>query len=128
MIIFLALDLWLKFYYYEEHEWEKEYIDKAKKLVSKVYHSHYAPIDNVNQNVDEEEDDLITHIYYKKQHIVRQNEFELYLEVPYVPRKADPLQWWKVSRDFLVSFRMKNLTQIFVVCRFTSLNTPILLP
>ena len=80
------------------------YIDKAKELVSKVYRSHYAPINNVNQNVDEEEDDLIAHIY-KKRHTVRQDEFELYLDAPRAPRKADPLQWWKVSGDFLVSFR-----------------------
>jgi len=66
------------------------YIDKAKELVSKVYHSHYAPINNVNQNVDEEEDDLIAHIY-KKRHTVRQDEFELYLDAPRAPRKADPL-------------------------------------
>ena len=96
IFILIVLDPWLKLCYYEEHDWEKEYIDKAKETVSRIYHSQYAPMDNLHQEIDDDDNDLIAHIYKKRQ-IEGQSEFELYLKVPCAPQKADVLQWWKVS-------------------------------
>jgi hypothetical protein len=107
----LALDPRLKLFYYEEHDWEKQYIDKAKETVSRIYHSQYAPIGTVHQEADEEEDDLIAHIYKKRQN-EGDDEFELYLKAPRAPRKADGLQWWKVSSSICLFIFIKNLNSL----------------
>ena len=106
----LALDPRLKLFYYEEHDWEKQYIDKAKETVSRIYHSQYAPTGTVHQEADEEEDDLIAHIYKKRQN--EGDEFELYLKAPRAPRKADGLQWWKVSSSICLFIFIKNLNSL----------------
>jgi len=90
-----ALDPRLKLYYYEEHNWEKQYIDEAKNVISKVYYSQYASMNNMCEEVDE--DDLIAHIY--KRHTVQQDELELYFKAPRAPMRADALQWWKVHES-----------------------------
>jgi len=107
----LALDPRLKLFYYEEHDWEKQYIDKAKETVSQIYHSQYAPIGTVHQKADEEEDDLIAHIYKRWQN-EGDDEFELYLKAPRAPRKADGLQWWKVSSSICLFIFIKNLNSL----------------
>ena len=48
-------------------------------------------MNTVHQEVDNDDDDLIIHIY-KKCQTEEQNEFELYLKVPCTPQKADALQ------------------------------------
>lgn len=93
-MLFSVLDPRLKLYYYEEHNWERKYIDEAKNLFSEIYYSRYPPNSDILQ-VDDDEDDLIAHIY--KGHIEEPDEFELYIKASRAPPKTDILQWWKVS-------------------------------
>src|SRR5947209_19314875 len=44
IFMLIVLDPRLKLCYYEEHDWEKEYIDKAKETVARIYQSQYAPM------------------------------------------------------------------------------------
>ena len=48
------------------------------------------PINTVHQEVDDDDNDLIAHIY-KKYQTEEQNKFELYLKAFCVPWKADIL-------------------------------------
>ena len=80
----IVLNPWLKLCYYKEHDWEKEYIDKAKETVAQIYQSQYALMNTVYQEVNNDDNDLIVHIY-KKYQTEEQNEFELYFKVLCVP-------------------------------------------
>jgi hypothetical protein len=98
ILLFLVLDPRLKLSYFNDHNWEKEYIDKAKNDITNLYDQIYAsletPIDQEsNTDVD---DDLLSHIYKKQRVSGRENELNLYLGSPVVHGDVDILQWWKV--------------------------------
>lgn len=97
-LLFLVLDPRLKLSYYNDHHWEKEYIDKAKNDITKLYDEMYASLEIPNDqesNMDAD-DDLLSHIYKKQRVSGSENEINLYLGSPVVHGEVDILQWWKV--------------------------------
>ncbi|CAI2201728.1 15790_t:CDS:2, partial [Funneliformis geosporum] len=81
--------------YYNQHKWEKKYIDDARKKFIDLYKNHYAPIENETSNLEEDfTDDLLLHIY-KRRRVENKSETEQYLEAPLAPIKTNVLQWWK---------------------------------
>lgn len=98
-VLFLALDPRLKLTYYNDHNWEKEFIDKARNDITNLYEEIYAsvgtPIDQEINNTDVD-DDLLSHIYKKSRLSESGNELNFYFGSPVVPGEVDLLQWWKV--------------------------------
>jgi hypothetical protein len=98
-LLFLVLDPRLKLTYYNDHNWEKEYIDQARNDIIKLYNEIYASvetaIDQESNNTDAD-DDLLSHIYKKPRLSGSENELNLYLGSSVVPAEVDLLQWWKV--------------------------------
>lgn len=99
VVLFLVLDPRLKLTYHNDHNWEKEYIDKAQNDITSLYEEIYAsvgtPIDQETNNTDVD-DDLLSHIYKKPRVSESGSELNFYLGSPVVPGEIDLLQWWKV--------------------------------
>jgi hypothetical protein len=87
----------LKLTYHKTNNWEDKYIDEARKAISDLYESQYAPVSNDAVVEDEHsEDDLFCHIYKKRRLSNSESELDLYLGTPIVPGEVNLLQWWKV--------------------------------
>lgn len=95
LLFFLVLDPRLKLTYHRNNNWEERYINEARKSITDLYKSQYAPV--IDELVEENpsEDDLFCHIY-KKRRLGNENELDLYLGAPIVPGETNLLQWWKV--------------------------------
>ena len=106
-IYHLVLDPRLKFEYYKEMKCEQKYIDAAEKAFRDQYQSNYAPLPEVGQPEEtEEEDEIIKHIY-KRHRVEKRDELELYLAKSNVnfDNNMDILVWWKVcNRNFIFRF------------------------
>ena len=81
-----------------------------KETVSQIYHSQYAPIDPIHQDVDDDVDDLTAHMYKQLNLDEHNDEFELYLNV--LCPKVDALRWCKVSQNVLPFTFIKNLLDL----------------
>jgi hypothetical protein len=89
----------LKLTYHKDNNWEDRFIAEARKSVSDLYESQYAaPVvaDDENNDNENSDDDLFSHIYKKRQLSNNENELDLYLGTPIVPGEVNLLQWWKV--------------------------------
>jgi len=84
------MDPRLKLNYYEENDWEQTYIDEAKETVFEVWETVYKVDDLVNEQHDEIEDELFSHIF-KKRKISRKDELTEYLKEPVVQYSTDVL-------------------------------------
>jgi hypothetical protein len=96
------MDPRLKLNYYEENDWEQTYIDEAKETVFEVWETVYKVDDLVNEQHDEIEDELFSHIF-KKRKISRKDELTEYLKEPVVQYSTDVLLWWKVC--FIINYK-----------------------
>ena len=96
------MDPRLKLNYYEENDWEQTYIDEAKETVFEVWETIYKVDDLVNEQHDEIEDELFSHIF-KKRKISRKDELTEYLKEPVVQYSTDVLLWWKVC--FIINYK-----------------------
>ena len=96
------MDPRLKLNYYEENEWEQTYIDAAKETAFEVWEAVYKVDDSVNEQHDEIEDELFSHIF-KKRKISRKDELTEYLKEPVVQYLTDVLLWWKVC--FIINYK-----------------------
>ena len=94
----LVLDPCLKLSYHKDHGWEERYITEARNTINDLYKTVYAP--SMDQDIQMEEinveNDLLNHIYKKRQRSETESELDLYLGSPVVPGEVDLLQWWKV--------------------------------
>ena len=68
--------------------WQTEYKPQAEE-------------DSIIQEDQDEEEDLITHIF-KKRKVEQQDEFEVYLKDPVATYQSDILQWWKVNISLFI--------------------------
>ena len=96
------MDPRLKLNYYEENDWEQTYIDEVKETVFEVWETVYKVDDLVNEQHDEIEDELFSHIF-KKRKISRKDELTEYLKEPVVQYSTDVLLWWKVC--FIINYK-----------------------
>lgn len=100
----LVLDPRIKLKYYENQEWEQEYINMAKKILTDKYNECYYNADtdtdtatNVATTTNNNENNFFTFsfgINYNNNQ--KEDELEEYLRKPPVNPQTDPLQWWKV--------------------------------
>ena len=90
------MDPRLKLNYYEENEWEETYIEEARETVFKAWKTDYKIIDSVNEQHDEIEDELFSHIFKKKRKTSQKDELTEYLKESVVSHSTDVLMWWKV--------------------------------
>ena len=96
------MDPRLKLNYYEENDWEQTYIDAAKETVFEVWETIYKVDDSMNEQHDEIEDELFSHIF-KKRKISCKDELTEYLKEPVVQYSTDVLLWWKVC--FIINYK-----------------------
>ncbi|CAB4414418.1 unnamed protein product [Rhizophagus irregularis] len=88
------LDPRVKLKYYQQQDWEQEYIDAARKIVTDTYNKNYK--NNLCPNfVDESEDQNDFFSIFNLDNNHDEDELEEYLRKPVVAFKTDPLQWWK---------------------------------
>ena len=92
----------LKLRYYEDNNWEKFYIMKAKDVITKVWKNEYKRDDLIIDQETEIEDELFSH-FFKKRKVNRKDELEEYLREPSVSYTTDTLQWWKVC--FIINYK-----------------------
>ena len=59
------MDPQLKLQYYDDNNWEVEYILKAKKIVTDIWNNFYKNNIDISQSSDNLEDDLLSHIFKK---------------------------------------------------------------
>ena len=96
------MDPRLKLNYYEENDWKQTYIDEAKETVFEVWETVYKVNDLVNEQHDEIEDELFSHIF-KKRKISCKDKLTEYLKEPVVQYSTDVLLWWKVC--FIINYK-----------------------
>lgn len=94
-LLYKVLDPRIKLKYYKDNNWEESFINTARKTITDIYDTDYSPRFEDGASEDNEEDDLIIHIY-KRQRIDKESELKEYLEGPVAPEKTNILQWWKV--------------------------------
>ena len=87
---FLVLDSRLKLQYYKDHQWENEFIDIALEDIGSLYKSNYAPVESVQDSVEDSNDDFLNHIY--KWWRLNDNELDQYLEISAISKETDLLQ------------------------------------
>lgn len=108
------MDPRLKLSYYEDNNWEDEYIKEAKDVVKQIWEEEYKKFNLVNEQVAEIEDELFSH-FFKKRKISQKDELEEYLKEPVVPCSTNILLWWKVY------FIINNLF-IYFIFNITFIN------
>jgi len=59
------MDPQLKLQYYDDNNWEVEYILEAKKIVTDIWNNFYKNNIDISQSSDNLEDDLLSHIFKK---------------------------------------------------------------
>lgn len=59
------MDPRLKLQYYDDNDWEAEYILEAKKIVTDIWNNFYKNNIDISQSSDNLEDDLLSHIFKK---------------------------------------------------------------
>ena len=91
------IDPCLKLSYHVEHDWEEEFITAAKNQFKMVFQEHYYHPVEAAESDNEDEDDLISHIYKQHHQVPGHDEIELYFASARAPRKTKILEWWKVS-------------------------------
>ncbi|CAB4380427.1 unnamed protein product [Rhizophagus irregularis] len=95
-IIATAMDPRLKLQYYDDNDWEAEYILEAKKIVTDIWNNFYKNNIDISQSSDNLEDDLLSHIF-KKRKTERDDELKSYFREPTISKSTDVLAWWKVQ-------------------------------
>lgn len=90
------MDPRLKLDYYKTNKWESYYIDLAKNIVTTIWESKYKNILDVNQSSNDLEDELLSHVFTRKE-TESKDELKAYLREPTVTMKTDILLWWKVN-------------------------------
>ena len=91
----------MKLKYYQQQDWEQEYIDAARKIVTDTYNKNYK--NNLPDNfVDKLEDQNDFFGIFNLGGDLNEDKLKEYLRKPVVPFKTDPLQWWKVSNYSLI--------------------------
>ncbi|CAB4431869.1 unnamed protein product [Rhizophagus irregularis] len=98
-IIATAMDPRLKLQYYDDNDWEAEYILEAKKIVTDIWNNFYKNNIDISQSSDNLEDDLLSHIFKKrkKRKTERDDELKSYFREPTISKSTDVLAWWKVQ-------------------------------
>ncbi len=96
------MDPRLKLNYYEENEWEQMYIDAVKETAFKVQKTIYKVDDSVNEQYDEIEDELFSHIF-KKRKISHKDKLTEYLKELVIQYSIDILLWQKVC--FIINYK-----------------------
>ncbi|PKB92977.1 hypothetical protein RhiirA5_303696 [Rhizophagus irregularis] len=100
------MDPRLKLQYYDDNDWEAEYILEAKKIVTDIWNNFYKNNIDISQSSDNLEDDLLSHIF-KKRKTERDDELKSYFREPTISKSTDVLAWWKVN--FIVKFNYNNI-------------------
>ncbi len=95
------MDPRLKLQYYEDNDWEDEYILEAKLIVTEIWNNFYKNNIDASQSSDNIDDDLLSHIF-KKRKTDRNDELKSYLREPTISKSTNILAWWKVN--FIVKF------------------------
>lgn len=96
------MDPRIKLKYYENQEWEQEYIDVAKNILIDKYNECYfnpntATTTDIAAATSSHENIFSTFsfgISYNNNQ--KEDELEEYFRKPPVNSQTDPLQWWKV--------------------------------
>lgn len=88
------MDPRLKLNYYEENDWEDEYVKEAKEVITQIWEDEYKKVNSVNED-SEIEDELFSH-FFKKRKVSQKDELKEYLKEPVIPYSTDILVWWKV--------------------------------
>ncbi|CAB5327112.1 unnamed protein product [Rhizophagus irregularis] len=90
------MDPQLKLQYYDDNDWEAEYILEAKKIVTDIWNNFYKNNIDISQSSDNLEDDLLSHIF-KKRKTERDDELKSYFREPTISKSTNVLAWWKVQ-------------------------------
>ena len=86
------MDFRLKLQYYEDNDWEEEYIIEAKSIITEIWNNSYKNNIDVSQSSDNIEDDLLSHVF-KKQKTDRDNELKSYFREPTISKSTNILAW-----------------------------------
>ena len=76
--------------YYKDKKWEHVYINVAKRTIMELWETLYKVTAPSTQESENEDDDLLSHIFKKRQ-TKRKDELMAYLKEPIVPSKMDVL-------------------------------------
>ena len=99
------MDPRIKLKYYENQEWEQEYIDVAKKILVDKYNECYCNADDGGSGSDavtatvtnnNESNFFMFSFGINYNDNKKEDELEEYFRRPPINTHTDPLQWWKV--------------------------------
>jgi hypothetical protein len=94
----------LKFDYFNDQKWERQYKQEAKNIIDKVYKEYrdtYADEVNIGTITLETDEDEYIAAFARKRTRIQKSESELdkYLKDPCAPPTCDILLWWQNHRD-----------------------------
>ncbi|GET04628.1 putative AC9 transposase [Rhizophagus clarus] len=109
------LDLRMKLKYYQQQQWEQEYIDAALDVIRNVYND-YCQVNSLainDSSIQEHDQNNFFGMFEISNDSSKENELEEYLRKPVINFKTNLLQWWKaheatyphlsaIARNFLV--------------------------
>src|SRR3954465_6871905 len=101
-----VLDPRLKLEYYEDHKWDKRWIEVAKETALAAYKISNAPSDEERSDYQPAgpENALTAHLF-KKRRVVQKNEMDAYIRSQTAGIDTDILNWWKV-KCLLLNFKV----------------------
>jgi hypothetical protein len=94
----------LKFDYFNDQKWERQYKQEAKDIINDVYKEYrdkHAANTNVRTVALETAEDEYTAAFVRKRTRMQQSgsELDMYLKDPCAPPTCDILQWWRNHGD-----------------------------